>query len=223
MTKVIGTKLIDVISFSKGLIFVKKDLMDDGKFKVSFFSFDPENQTISAVTRSVYLLNKFGSAYSPIATQLGDYVSCSAGKLPDSRSVVLYSTGDLGVFDASGELTWNGELKYNDEPANDLTIENNHIWCTVPGRNCIVRYSVLGNKVVMRIGGDESNAFSTPSGISYFDGQLYICNQTSMQINTVNLSDYSVRGFRRFDEPVHKYMRVGEEEFVLLDSGVYRL
>lgn len=223
MTKVISVKLIDVISFSKGLIFVRKEALEDSSFKVSFFSYELDTKKIAPVTKSVYLLNKFGSSFSQIAQQLGDYVSCSAGKLPDGNAVVLYATGEMGVFDPEGELFWTGDLFYRDAPARDLAIENKHIWCTVPEHNCIIRYSTLVNKIVMRIGGDDSGTFQNPTGISAFDNQLFICNQGSKLINTINLEDFSVRQFRRFDEPVHKYMRVGDDEFVLLDSGVYML
>lgn len=223
MTRVISTKLIDVITFSRGLIFVRKEALEDSTYRVSFFSYDLDSEKISPVTKSVYLLNKFGSSYSPIAQQLGDYVSCSGGRLPDSRTLIIYPTGEMGIFSEEGELSWTGDLFYRESPARDIAIENRHIWCTVPEKNCIIRYSTVVNKIVMRIGGEGSEAFQNPVSISAFDGLLYICNQRSRLINTINLNDFSVKNFRRFNEPVYKYMRVGDKEFVLLDSGVYML
>ncbi|MDR1630583.1 MAG: hypothetical protein LBS36_10295, partial [Oscillospiraceae bacterium] len=203
MTKVISIKLIDVISFSKGLVFVRKEALQNESFKVSFFNYDIDTQKIAPVTKSVYLLNKFGSSFSPIAQQLGDYVSCAAGKLPDGNAIVIYPTGEMGVFDPSGELFWTGDLFYRDAPARDVAIENKHIWCTVPDHNCIIRYSTVVNKIVMRIGGDDSGTFGNPVAISAFDNKLFICNQGSRLINTVDLENFSVKTYRRFDEPVH--------------------
>jgi len=223
MTKVISTKIIDVITFSKGLIFVKKETLDDGSFKVSFFSFELDTEKVAPVTKSVYLLNKFGPSYSPIAQQLGDYVTCSAGKLPGAETVVIYSTGEMGLFNKDGELIWTGDLFYRESPARDVALENKHIWCTVPDKNCLIRYSTVVNKIVMRIGGEDSEAFKNPVSLSSFDGMLFVCNQRSMMINTVDMKDFSVKSYRRFNEAVYKYMRVGEKEFVLLDSGVYML
>ncbi|MCL2512786.1 MAG: hypothetical protein FWF08_02700 [Oscillospiraceae bacterium] len=223
MTKILGISVIDVIPFSKGIIFVKKEALENETVKVSFFSYDTDTEKIAGVTKNVYLLNKFGPAFAPIAQQLGDYVSCDAGTLPDLNTVILYATGEMGIFDDQGALLWTGDLFYHDSPARDVAIENKHIWCAVPEQNSIIRYSTTASKVVMRIGGDKSPTFACPVAVNEYGGMLYVCNHGSMKIRTINLKDFSVRDYMAFDEPVHKYLRVADKEFAVLDSGVYML
>lgn len=223
MTKILGISVIDVTPFSKGIIFVRKEIQEDNKVKVSFFSYDIDTGKIAGVTKNVYLLNKFGPAFAPIAGQLGDYVSCDAGRLAGNSTVVLYSTGEMGIFNEDGSLNWTGDLLYHDSPARDIAVENKHIWCAVPEQNSVIRYSTAAGKVVMRIGGDKSKTFACPIAVSEYSGVLYVCNYSSNKIRTIDLRDFSVRDYRVFEEPIHKYIRSAGKEFAVLDSGVYVL
>lgn len=223
MKKILSINIIDIIPYSQGLLFVRKEVLEDDNIKVTFFSYDIDTDKITPVTKSVYLLNKFGPSFAPIAQQLGDYVSCDTGKLPGGNIFIIYSTGEVGLFDNNGELSWTGDLFYHDAPARDVAVENKHIWCVVPSMNSVIRYSVAANKVVMRIGGNNSSTFSAPESVCEYDGKLFVCNRDSMKINTVDLMKFSVADYMQFDEPVHKYLRVADREFVVLNSGVYML
>ncbi len=87
----------------------------------------------------------------------------------------------------------------------------------------IVKYSLLQNRVVMRIGGDTSATFLNPVSVEEYDGFLFVCCKDARKIRRVRLSDYTVDEYKEFDEPVFKYLRVGSCEFVVLESGVYML
>ena len=52
---------------------------------------------------------------------------------------------------------------------------------------------------------------------------LYICNQASKKIRTLNITTNSVRDYRVFNEKVYKYINVASREFVWLQSGLYLL
>ena len=52
---------------------------------------------------------------------------------------------------------------------------------------------------------------------------LYICNQSSKKIRTLNIQTNSVRDYRVFNEKVYKYINVMGREFVWLKSGLYIL
>ncbi|HQA05634.1 MAG TPA: hypothetical protein PLD98_04970, partial [Clostridiales bacterium] len=60
MRRILSINIIDVVPFSKGLLFVRKEQLSNGSVKVSFFSYDITTGKIAPVTKSVYLLNKFG-------------------------------------------------------------------------------------------------------------------------------------------------------------------
>lgn len=223
MLKIVSLDIVDLISFPAGILFVLKENLENDSVKVSFYSFDISTNKIATVTKNAYLLTKFGASFEPIAKQLGDYVSCDTAKLWNGQTFIIYSSGEMGVFDDRGQLLRTGDLTYRDAPARDVAIDNNYIWSVVPSKNLIIKYSLLQNRVVMRIGGDNSTTFSNPVAIEEYDGYLYVCNQDSCKIKRVKLSDYSVDEYKEFDEPVYKYLRVGTNEFVILQSGVYML
>ena len=223
MLKIVSLDIVDLISFPSGILFVIKENLDDASVKVSFYSFDIATRSIATVTKNAYLLSKFGPSFDPIAKQLGDYVSCDTAKLWNGQTFIIYSTGEMGIFDEHGALVTTGDLLYKDAPARDVTVDNNYIWSVVPTKNLIVKYSLLQNRVVMRIGGDTPDTFANPVSIEEYDGYLYVCCRDSRKIKRVKLSDFSVDEYKEFDEPVFKYLRTGDCEFAVLESGVYML
>lgn len=216
-------EIIDIIPFSCGILFPRKEILPDDKCKVTFYGFDMEKMRNAPVTRSVYMLNKFGSGYQRIVDEVGDYLNCDADSFSGNGTVIVYPTGETGVFDYGGKPIWAGDLLYHDCPVQDVASDGNQIWCTVPDQNAIISYSVAHKKFYMRIGGENSAAFSRPVSLSKYGNELFICNAGSYKIRTVNLKDYSVRDFRTFDEPVRRYVRTCGKEIVQLDSGVYIL
>ena len=81
MQKIVDS-VYDIIAFSNGIIFTKKRVLENGTVKVNFYGYDIKRMQKTPVTKSVYLLNKYGSEYKKIAEQLGDYVSCDADIFP---------------------------------------------------------------------------------------------------------------------------------------------
>lgn len=223
MKQILKIHITDIVPFSKGFLFVRQETLKNDDVKVSFFGYDAIDDSIAPITKSVYLLNKFGPSFKPVAKQLGDYVSCDAGKLPGGSTAVIYTSGEMGIFSEKGELKWTGDLFYHDFPARDIAVENNHIWSVVPDMHAVIRYSVTANKVIMRIGGGAAGTFARPVAVCGYDGILYICDRETYRIKTINLADFTVDDYRQFEEPVHKYLRAAGKEFVVLNSGVYML
>jgi len=222
MQKIIDS-VFDVIAFSNGIIYTKKTVLENGSVKVNFYGYDIKRMQKTPVTKSVYLLSKYGAGYKKIAEQLGDYVSCDADILPTKQVVVVYPSGETGIFSPEGEMLWSGDLQYHDGDICGVAADGRQIWSVVPGKNCVVSYSISHKKFSMRIGSEESTSFQNPVSISKYDDDLYICNAGSNKVRTISLRDYSVNDFRIFDEPVYKYLRSCGKEIVVLESGVYVL
>ncbi len=223
MKKILNVNVTDIVPFSKGLIFVKRDQLPDGTNKVSFFSYDAHTGEITTVTKSVYLLNKFGMAYEKISSKLGDFISCETAKLPNHHTIVIYPTGEIGYFDDKGRIIKTGDLYYNNAPARDAAFDGNSIWCVVPQRNAVIRYSISAQKIIMRIGGDNNTAFNLPISVSAYDNSVYVCNQASCEIRKIDIDTLNVTDYLEFQEPVNKYFRFKDKEIVVLNSGIYEL
>lgn len=222
MQKIVDS-VYDIIAFSNGIIYTRKKTLENGSARVSFYGYDIKRMQNTPVTKSVYLLNKYGPEYKKIAEQLGDYVSCDADILPSKQVVVVYPSGETGFFSPSGDMVWSSDLLYHDCEICGAVYDNRQIWSVIPDLNCVVSYSVSHKKFSMRIGSENSNTFEHPVSISKYDNELFICNRDSNKVRTVSLNDYSVNDFRIFDEPVYKYLRSCGKEIVVLESGVYIL
>lgn len=222
MQKIVDS-VYDIIAFSNGIIFTKKRVLENGTVKVNFYGYDIKRMQKTPVTKSVYLLNKYGPEYKKIAEQLGDYVSCDADIFPSKQVVVVYPSGETGLFSPDGNMVWSSDLSYQEAEINGVVCDGRQIWSVVPENNCVVSYSISHKKFSMRIGSKESTSFNDPVSISKYDNELFICNKGSNKVRTINLNDYSVNDFRIFDEPVYKYLRSCGKEIVLLESGVYVL
>lgn len=222
MQKIVDS-VYDIIAFSNGIIYTKKTVLENGSVKVNFFGYDIKRMQETPVTKSVYLLNKFGAEYKKIAEQLGDYVSCDADIMSTKHTVVVYESGETGIFSPEGEMIWSSDLNYQGCEINGVAVDGMQIWSVVPEKNCVVSYSVSHKKFSMRIGSPESASFLHPVSITKYDNELFICNEGSRKVRTISLNDYSVNDFRIFDEPVYKYLRSCGKEIVVLESGVYVL
>ena len=222
MQKIVDS-VYDIIAFSNGIIYTKKTVLENGSVKVSFYGYDIKRMQNTPVTKSVYLLNKYGPEYKKIAEQLGDYVSCDADVFSSKQVVVVYPSGETGLFSPDGNMVWSSDLSYQGAEISGVVCDDRQFWSVVPKNNCVVSYSISHKKFSMRIGSKDSTSFNNPVSISKYDNELFICNKGSNKVRTINLNDYSVNDFRIFDEPVYKYLRSCGKEIVLLESGVYVL
>ena len=87
------------------------------------------------ITKSAYLLRKFGSAFQKISTEIPNFVQCDAAVLYDRRVLVIYPNGEAGIFDREGTLEWNGMFQYHDAPVKHLALEEKYFW-SVSRREC---------------------------------------------------------------------------------------
>ncbi len=222
MQKIVDS-VYDIIAFSNGIIYTKKSVLENGAVKVNFYGYDIKRMQDTPVTKSVYLLNKYGAEYNKIAEQLGDYVSCDADIMPSKHTVVVYDSGESGMFSPTGDMVWSSDLNYQGCEINGVAADGRQFWSVVPNKNCVVSYSISHKKFSMRIGSPESTSFQHPVSITKYDNELFVCNTESRKVRTINLNDFSVNDFRIFDEPVYKYLRSCGKEIVVLESGVYVL
>ncbi|MEG0546610.1 MAG: hypothetical protein RR552_05425 [Oscillospiraceae bacterium] len=223
MTKIIDCDIFDIIPFSAGVLFVKKETLANNSLKATFFAFDINNMRLVPAKRSTYLTAKFGDCYENILNQINDYVFCDTDVLQSNKLVTVFPSGETGVFNADGENIWSGDLLYHNFPVKGVAAHGALIWCCVPEFNSVISYSIAQKKFCMRIGGDTSSAFSNPTSVSVYKNELFVCNSGSNKIRSINLKDYSVADFKEFNEPVLKYIRSCDKEIVVLNSGVYIL
>ncbi len=223
MKKIVDENAVDIIPCSGGILFARKQMVSEDKCKVSFHAVDINKMKSGPIMKGHYLRAKFGENYRRITKELGDYLFCDTAVYRENYLVIVYPTGETGLFDQNGKALWAGDLLYHESPIHSVAPDGQQLWCTVPEQNAIISYSIQHKKFYMRIGSKTSSAFENPRSIVKYGNELFVCSTDANKIRVVQLSDYSVQDFRTFDEPVYKYMRVCGKEIVQLESGVYIL
>ena len=223
MIKIIGKKVIDLIAYQQGILFVLKEMTPDGQYKASFYSFDAKSQSIATVTKNAYLMTKFGPSFAKITDHLDDYISCEAQRLSDGRVCIVYPGGEIGIFSDDGELLHTERMKYNGMAVRSLAFDGKHLWFAVPEANAVVRYNCEKNRIDMRLGNNAGTSLTTPVCVFANKDVLYVCSKTSKCVLAVSLQDFSVTPYQAFDEPVLQYLRINQDSFVVFPSGIYLL
>ena len=86
MEMISNGKILDVVAYSTGVLFVEMVTLESGEARLAYRCFDLQKNSFTAVTMGVYLLNKFGPAYEPISDRLNNSVLCDAAVFPENRS-----------------------------------------------------------------------------------------------------------------------------------------
>jgi hypothetical protein len=224
MKRILQGKPLDIIAHPTGVVLVlPENDPDTERIKLSFRLYDYTRRKIVNISKDTYLAYKFGTGYREISSQLKDYVSCSTAFYKDRYVHVVFPTGEMGTFDNTGTLLWTGDLTYHDSPVRSCAMDGKYIWCAVPDQNAVVRYSTKLERVDLRVGGINTEAFRRPMSVTRVDNSIYVCSKISMNIKVISLDNYIVTGYRQFSEPVLRYLKSGGKETVVLSSGVYTL
>ena len=94
MKKIVDFEICDIVPYSNGIIFAKKEMLDDNRCKVTFYGYDIKRAKPIPVTKSVYQLNKFGNAFKAICDNIGDYISCDTAVMRNKDIAVVYPSGE---------------------------------------------------------------------------------------------------------------------------------
>ena len=124
--KQISTKeIVDLFAYNKdsAVLVEKRPLPGNAQYKVNYSVVNFATGEQEVITKSAYLLRKFGSAFQKISTEIPNFVQCDAAVLYDRRVLVIYPNGEAGIFDREGTLEWNGMFQYHDAPVKHLALE----------------------------------------------------------------------------------------------------
>lgn len=221
MIRIVKAQLLDIIPLEIGFIYAQKAKLPNGQETVAFYVYDQDGDRTLPVKIKMYLEAKFGLQYREIARKLGNYIACDAVILKSNGVATLFDDGNMNIFDSDGSIAMQESLVYQCCPIRSIALDGNCFWCTVPDRNSIVKFSPIEKRVLLRIGGGASVAFSRPISIYKNEDKLFVCNEYNNLIRTIDLKDYSVKDYMAFNEPLKKYFKVGFTEYVVLESGVY--
>lgn len=222
MQKITSREIIDVIKYSDdSVILVEKiPLSDPNHYKVQYSVVDFKSKSVGVLTKSAYLLKKFGSNFKRISEIIPNFVQCDAAVLYDRRVLAIYPNGEAGIFDREGELDWSGAFDYHEKPIKCLALEGKYFWSVCPDENCVIRYSAQNMKVDLRIGGKDASTFINPTHICFDGGDLYVCCDNN-KIRKLDGINYTVSDYINFTNTVKKFYKYGDIAIAVMTDGSY--
>lgn len=220
MKKVFSGTVYEVMPLSDGIIFSYcKDVIEENTV-VAYKMISFENGQFTDVARNIYLLTKFGNNYKAVAALCGNYITAKSIVLPNGKVFLLLPDGTAKLLDIDATPIWTGELKYRGCEASDITLYKNALWASFAECNVLLRYNIATMREELRIGGNSS-PFDKPKSL-FIDGDgVMVSNAGSNKLIQVNLNSYNVFEYEQFTEPVKQYVRVGDNRFAVLESGLY--
>ena len=220
MKKVFSGEVYEVLPISGGIIFSYCKDVIEGKALVSYKMITFDNGRFTDIVNTIYLLTKFGNNYRAVAAMCDNYITAKSIVLPNGKVFLLSQDGEARLLGADAVPVWTGELKYRGYNATDIALYKNARWASFADCNVLLRYNLTAMREELRIGGNKS-PFDKPSGLFIEGDTVMVSNVGSSKLLEVNLNTYSVFEYEEFSEPVRQYVKVGENRFAVLDSGLY--
>ncbi len=224
MKKISNREIVDVVRFTDNKVIVveKRPLAGSvSGYKPNYFIVNVDTLEKEVITKSAYLMKKFGSSYKKITDTIANFVQCDAAILSDRSVFVIFPNGQCGLFDSDGNVVFNDTLSYNGKPVNSLAVDGNYIWCCCREENCVIRYALQSRlSVDIRIGGKEATTFILPSSLSSDSESIYVCCN-SAKLRRISKSDFTVSDIGEPIIGLKKFYRIKDHALICTDDGAY--
>lgn len=203
---------------------VLSEITEDGKMAVEYRMLALQTNQLQRVSNNVYLLAKFGAGHKAAEMQVKNHLTCRACLLPNGEIFTVENDCSAKLLDPDGFAKWVGVVKYKGAAPGDALYDGANIWVSFPENNALIRMDTASLREELRIGGKAGESgFAGPVGLFVEQGELFVSNQTSMQIWKINTKTYAAEEYCSFEEPVYGYFRSENRELVHLKSGIYEL
>lgn len=224
MKQIYGQGTLQMVRNQNSLVFVAKQDEYDGKTSVVYRMYDCSSGAVSPVTRSVFLLGKFGNIFEKFESDPNEFISCRAVILSDFRALIVLKDGSASIYGKDGSIEWSGHMLYKDQAPSGLAIFGNTVWATYKNPSAVIAYSVEHHlRRTLRIGGEND----LPGGLSGIyageENRLRVCATDQNKIIEIDTENFTVADYLRFKEPVKDYEKINSNEFVLTDKGIFKL
>ncbi len=226
MKKLFSGQVYDILPVDDGgFIIVYRRAEAEGKIIVSYKSVSLENGVVTPRTRADYEFIKFGEHRQNIDFSDGNFINNSCVILEDGNRFIVSPEGQSRIIDAEGHVQWQGTIRYKECGPAAVAHHGHTLWASFPKNNALIRFNLRTMREELRIGGSNDSSFNEPMGLWVSDNEdrLIVCNHNGNNLLEVNMKTYTVNERASFDEPIYKYLCIGNKEFVVLESGLYLL
>jgi hypothetical protein len=225
MKKLCGEEAIALVPVLNGIIIIKREKAIGTKagFTPRFELFSADTFRMSQISRTDFLLYKFGNCFEAISDQVKGPYSCKTVILPQGRVLAVDTNGIGEVFNASGAKIRDIDMTYNGSAPSDICLCEDELYAAYKAENALLKYNPYTLAQQMRFGAKDESTFASPISLCGYKDRLYICNAKGDKITIFEKDSYEVVDYAEFKEPLLQYIRMNGCELVLLSSGVYKI
>lgn len=221
LVQISNREIIDCVKYGDNkAIFVKKEpTVYMNQFKASYFVLNFDNGEREVITKSAYLLRKFGSAYQSITSKITNFIQCSTLMLQNRNLLVMFPNGQVGLFDSNGIMQWNDMLDYNEAVVYGIAEDDGYFWSCCRDENCVIRYNCDNLKVDIRIGSKEANTFVKPDFISADDKYIYVCCNKNT-VRKIDRQNFTVSDVLTYPN-INGFYKFGKYSVICTNNGAF--
>lgn len=220
MKQVFSGEVYEILPITGGIIFSYCKEKIDENVIVAYKMLSFENGHFTDIAKNIYLLTKFGNNYKAVSALCENYITVKSIVLPNGKVFLMSADGTAMLVDNDTAVIWQGSLIYRTAAPSDIVLYKNALWASYSESNVLLRYNLNTMREELRVGGSKS-PFNKPKSLFVEGENAYISNLGSHTVTQLNLSTYSVLEYEKFEEPIYQYVKVGDYNFALLESGVY--
>jgi hypothetical protein len=222
MEKISGDKVYSLHPLPDGFLFSYLVEKSETELTVGYKMVSFDTGKMTKVTKSIYMLTKFGAEYKAFIDKIKNYLTCFSIPLENGQTFIIERDGCSTLFGSDGEALWEGKLLYLGTPPGGVAVNGNTLWVSFPEHNALIRYNMKTLREELRIGGGHS-PFEKVRGIFPAGNKLFLCCKGSNSIWKLDTVSYQTELYFEFDEPVKDYKFINKYEIVVLKSGIYLL
>ena len=220
MEKISEHKALSLLELPNGFLFAYciEELEDQMTVGYQMVSFDTGK--ISNVSKSIYMLTKFGADYKAFENNINNYLSCSAVLIEGGKVLVVEQNKNAYLFGNKETPLWSGSLLYKNFSPSDIAVSTDALWAAYREENAFIRYNSTTLRQELRIGGANS-PIKNPENIFCSGNKIFVSCGDAKEIWKLDTKTFATEKYFEFEESVHNYKFIDKYEIVALDSGIY--
>ena len=125
-------------------------------YKIGYKMISFDTGKVSNVTKSIYMLTKFGADYKFFEKKIKNYLTCFSILLDGGRTLVIERDGSATIFNTEGDELFSGLFLYQNSAPGGVSVYGNALWVSYPEHNVLIRYNLNTLREELRIGGSNS-------------------------------------------------------------------
>ena len=222
MNLIMGDSAFSIHSLPDGFLYSYCIEKTEEHYKVGYKMVSFESGKVSNVTKSIYMLTKFGADYKKFEDRIKNYLTCFSILMEGGRTFVIERDGTATLFGPEGEEQFSGVFLYQNTPPGGVAVYGNTLWVSYPEHNVLIRHNLNTLREELRIGGKHS-PIKGASSLFAAGTKLFICSEETSSIWKMDTTTYQTELYFQFEEQIKDYMFINKYEIASLSSGIYLL